>query len=144
MTSAASSERGRPSRRTIASTCIAQCVDDVSVADVAAQKLAVVVFDGALESEVAHHGRDERSSAKSLRSEHPCRTQSHDHIAIDLVAFLVDHDDSIGVSVESNPDICAPLPHLTRARLWMERANFVVDVLSVGAHTNGVCLCAEL
>ena len=118
--------------------------DDVAIAHVAAQQLAVVVLDGALEAEIAHHGGDQGSATEALRAKHPSGAQGHDHVAVDLVALFVDHDDAVRIPVESDAEVRAALPNLARAGLWVQCANLVVDVLAVGPDANRMCFRAEL
>ncbi len=120
------------------------CVHDVAVADVAAQQLTAIRFDRALEAEVAHDRSDEGASPKALGAKHARRAQCHDHVAVDLIAFLVDHDDAVGVAVEGDAEVGAALSDLFGAGLRVQRADLVVDVFAVGPHPNGMGRRTEL
>ncbi len=119
-------------------------LDDVAVADLGANQLALLSLDRALEAEVAHHRRDQRLLAQAALANHPRRAERHHRVAVDLVALLVDHDHPIGVAIEGDAEVGLMATDLARRHRGVQRAGVLVDVLAVRLDAQREHLGAEL
>ncbi len=95
----------------------AHLLDDVAIADRRSHQAQAELLDGALETEVAHHGRDHGAALQRAAFDHVARRERQDRVAVDQVALLVDHLTAVGVAVEADADVGAQLLHLGLA--WL-------------------------
>ena len=49
------------------------------------------------------------SAPQAFRSQHTRCAQCHDHVAVDLVASFIDHDDAVRITIEGDAEVCAAL-----------------------------------
>ena len=70
--------------------------------------------------------------------------QRHQSISVDGFAILIDHDQSVGVAIKRDADVCFSLLYLSRTRLGVKGADASVDVLAIRRDTDGKHFGAEL
>ena len=119
-------------------------LDDVAISDLGPDQLHIDPLEGLLQSEVAHHRRNHGTPLEGAALDQIPGTHRQHRVTVDDLTLLARHHAAVGIAVHRDPHVPAQLPHLGRELLGIEGAAFLVDVASVGLHTNGEHLGAEL
>ena len=84
-----------------------------------------------VQSEVAHHGRDERVGHEVPAVLHRDREDRHDLVAVDDAPARVDREAAVGVSVVGDADIGTDPHDVRREGVEVGGADAVIDVQAV-------------
>lgn len=107
-------------------------IDDVFVTHTSADDFATSLFDGGVESRVAHDGGDEGFFRKGAFGKHIQGGDSHDVIAIYQISAFVTKQDAIRVTIVSDPHVRAKFTDARVDVLGMHGAALFVNVRAIG------------
>jgi hypothetical protein len=110
---------------------LAHFLENIAIADFRPNELEARFAKLPLEAEVGHDRGDHGIALQLSPRAQSKRDQRHQLVAVDDLALLVDHDQPIGVAVESDPDVGAAGDNRFLEKLGMRRTAFVVNVEAV-------------
>ena len=116
----------------------------VLVADRASDHLDAALAQGELETDVAHHRRDDAVAEQLAPGLHVTGAHQQHCVAVDDAALGIDQDGAVAVAVERHTDTARLLDHRALQVLRMRRAAIEIDVAAVGRRAQQVDVEAQL
>ena len=110
-------------------------LEHVSVTDRGLDDLDAGLAHRQVEPEVGHHGDHHRVVTKQSAAVQIGRADRQDVVAVDHVAELVDSDQTVGITIEGDPDVC---PLGAHHGLQPGRIGGAAAIVDVGAVRLGV------
>src|SRR3984893_13042179 len=122
----------------------AHVVEHVAIADRSAREGNSHLVEITLETKVGHHCCDDAAYGQPSLLFPALRDHCEELIPIDHAPTLIDHEDTVGITIERNTDIGPHLLDLQAKGRRLGGSAFAVDVEAVGFHPYGDDLRVEL
>ncbi len=115
----------------------------IAVANFRPSKRNTQLFQRQLEAHVAHQ-RTYRTTTQLSLTQGFTGDDVHDLIAIDLIAFVVNHNNAVAIAVQRNTQIGFFRNHARLQGTDVSGADFFIDVHTVWLTANGNHVCTQL
>src|SRR6202047_5454949 len=115
----------------------AHVVEHVAIADRSTRKGNSQLVEITLETKVRHHCCDDAAYGEPSLLFPTLRDHCEELIPIDHAPTLIDHEDTVGITIERDTDIGPHLLELQAKGRRLSGSAFVVDVEAVGFHPCG-------
>src|SRR5258705_10127814 len=108
-----------------------QFLEHALIADVYALKLNPSRAQRDFQTDIAHHGRNHYVTGQFTACFQIVSHNPHGRVPIDKIAYCVDKERAISITVERYAKICSLLHHPSLQTLDMQRAALAINVISV-------------